>query len=107
MHHDGKTVAGHIDDNLDLKRNVTTLKALKITADGSTDQTEAFQAVLDAFAAGDDYWQIDGNGQTLIISDMITIDAARVGLRNIVIKHTVESSPTPVYALKIDGKFPF
>ncbi|HIF0580010.1 TPA: hypothetical protein ACXYQN_000977 [Klebsiella pneumoniae] len=103
MHHDGKTVAGHIDDYLDLKRNVTTLKALKITADGSTDQTEAFQAVLDAFSAGDDYWQIDGNGQTLIISDMITIDAARVGLRNIVIKHTVESSPTPVYALKIDG----
>ncbi|HCA6521847.1 TPA: hypothetical protein MXV09_005401, partial [Klebsiella pneumoniae] len=49
MHHDGKTVAGHIDDYLDLKRNVTTLKALKITADGSTDQTEAFQAVLDAF----------------------------------------------------------
>ncbi len=103
MHHDGKTVSEHIDDYLDLKRNVTTLTAMKITADGSTDQTVAFQAILDTFAAGDDYWQIDGNGQTLIISDMITIDAARVGLRNIVIKHTIVSSPTPVYAMKIDG----
>lgn len=103
MHHDGKTVSEHIDDYLDLKRNVITLTALKIIADGSTDQTAAFQEILDAFAAGDDYWQIDGNGQTLIISDMITIDAARVGLRNIVIKHTIASSPTPVYALKIDG----
>ncbi|MCP3439044.1 hypothetical protein NLM65_26115 [Klebsiella variicola] len=47
-------------------RNVTTLKALKIMADFQHD--DAFQAFLDAFAAGDDYWQIDGNGQTLIIS---------------------------------------
>ncbi|HCA6517864.1 hypothetical protein I0F14_14505 [Klebsiella pneumoniae] len=103
MHSDGKSVREHIDDYLDLKRNVTTLKALKITADGSTDQTAEFQAVLDSFAAQDEYWCIDGNGATLVISDMLTIDVARVGLSNIVIKHTIESSPIPVYALRIDG----
>lgn len=103
MHHDGKTVAEHIDGYLDLKRNVTTLKALKITTDGSTDQTEAFQAVLNSFATQDEYWCIDGNGQTLVISDMLTIDVARVGLRNIDIHHTVETSSTAVYAMKIDG----
>ncbi|QGN37809.1 hypothetical protein [Klebsiella oxytoca] len=103
MHHDGKTVAKHIDDYLDLRRNITTLAALKLTADGWTDQTAAFQEILDTFAAGDDYWQIDGNGQTIVISDMITIDVARVGLCNIVIKHTIVSSPTPIYALKING----
>ena len=103
MHHDGKTVSEHIDDYLDLKRNVTTLKALKITADGSTDQTEAFQEVLDSFAAQDEYWCIDGNGATLVISDMLTIDVARVGLRNMDIHHIVETSSTAVYAMKIDG----
>ncbi|MEM0651650.1 hypothetical protein AAFL31_07470 [Klebsiella huaxiensis] len=103
MHSDGKPVREHIDDYLDLKRNVTTLKALKITTDGSTDQTEEFQTVLDSFAMQDEYWCIDGNGATLVISDMLTIDVARVGLRNIVIKHTIVSSATPVYAMKIDG----
>ena len=103
MHHDGKTVSEHIDDYLDLRRNVTTLKALKITADGSTDQTAEFQAVLDSLATQGEYWCIDGNGATLVISDMLTIDVARVGLRNIDIHHIVETSSTAVYAMKIDG----
>ncbi|HHL1381637.1 TPA: hypothetical protein ACQ3CU_000020 [Klebsiella pneumoniae] len=103
MHHDGKTVSEHIDDYLDLRRNVTTLKALKITADGSTDQTAEFQAALDTLQALDDYWIIDGNGATVITSSMLEIDLCKAGLRNITIKNTAETSDTADYILKVNG----
>ncbi|HDG8074492.1 TPA: hypothetical protein PCO50_004781, partial [Klebsiella pneumoniae] len=93
----------HIDDYLDLRRNVTTLKALKITADGSTDQTAEFQAALDTLQALDDYWIIDGNGATVITSSMLEIDLCKAGLRNITIKNTAETSDTADYILKVNG----
>lgn len=103
MHHDGRTVQSHIDDYIDLKRNVTTLAKLGIIADGSTDQTTQLQAALDALAALDGYWVLDGNGETVVTSTVITVDLCKVGLRNITLSNTVTTSSTIQYILKLNG----
>ncbi|CAM8318136.1 hypothetical protein KLPMMM129B_10045 [Klebsiella pneumoniae] len=103
MHHDGETVAGHIDNYLALRRNVTTLAKLGIITDGITDQTTQLQFAINVLESLSEYWVLDGNGETVVTSTAIAVDLCKVGLRNITLSNTVTTSSTAKYVLKING----
>lgn len=103
MHHDGETVAGHIDNYLALRRNVTTLAKLGIITDGITDQTTQLQFAINVLESLSEYWVLDGNGETVVTSTAIAVDLCKVGLRNITLSNTVTTSSTTQYVLKING----